>query len=179
MHKSKLTLAALAFTLVAVLALGACSTTEPMGQQVDDAALTSKVKAKLAADPDVNPFEIDVDTTDGVVSLRGRVEEASDKTVAGRLARETQGVKRVNNRITVGMDPDDQAPGADAAIVAAVEGKLAADPDVSSANIDVDVQDGVVTLSGTVKSAANRAKAESVAKSVSGVKSVRNELKVQ
>ena len=170
---------ALAFTLVAVLALGACSTTEPAGQQIDDAALTTKVKAKLTADPDINPFEIDVDTTDGVVTLRGRVEEASDKTVAGRLARETQGVKSVRNAITVGMDPGDQAPGADAAIVAAIEGKLAAGSDTSGLNIDVDVQDGVVTLSGTVRTAEARAEAEAIAKSVSGVKSVKNELRVQ
>jgi hyperosmotically inducible protein len=179
MRNFRTSVVALAFTIVAVLVLGACSTTEPVGQQIDDAGLTTKVKAKLTADPDVNPFEIDVDTTDGVVTLRGRVEEASDKTVAGRLARETEGVKRVRNEIVVGMDPDNQAPGADAAIVAAVESKLAADPDVSGTNIDVDVQYGVVTLSGTVRTADARAEAEAIAKSVGGVKSVRNELRVQ
>lgn len=170
---------ALAFTILAVLALGACSTTQPAEQQVDDAALTSKVKAKLAADSDVNPFEIDVDTTDGVVTLRGRVEESSDRRVAGRLARETEGVRSVRNEITVGEDPGDMAPGADAALVAAVEGKLAADNDTSGLNIDVDVQDGVVTLSGTVRTAAARTQAGEVARSVDGVKSVRNELRVQ
>lgn len=170
---------ALAFTLLAVFALGACSTTEPAGQQVDDAALTTKVKAKLTADPDVNPFEIDVDTTDGVVTLRGRVEESSDRRVAGRLARETEGVRSVRNEITVGEDPGDMAPGADAALVAAIEGQLAGTTGVSAANIDVDVQDGVVTLSGTVRTAEARTKAGEIARSVDGVKSVRNELKVQ
>jgi hyperosmotically inducible periplasmic protein len=178
MRNFRVSVTALALTIFTVLALGACSTTEPAGQQFDDGILTSKVKAKLAADPDINPFKIDVDTQDGVVSLRGRVEEASDKTVAGRLARETQGVKSVHNEITVGMAPHDQTPGSDEALMGAIKGQLAGTSGVSAMNIDVDVNDGVVTLSGTVKTAEARAKAESIAKGVDGVKSVHNELKV-
>ncbi len=170
---------ALAFTILAVLALGACSTTEPAGQQIDDAALTTKVKAKLAADPDVNPFNIDVDTTDGVVTLRGRVEDVASRNEAVELARETEGVRRVRNEIQVGEGPGDMAPGADAALVGAIEGQLAGDPGTSGLNIDVDVQDGVVTLSGTVRTADARTRAGEIARSVDGVKSVRNELKVQ
>jgi hyperosmotically inducible periplasmic protein len=169
---------ALAFTIVAVLALGACSTTEPAGQQIGDAALTSTVKAKLAADSSVNPFNIDVDTTDGVVTLRGRVEDPEAKTEAERMARNTDGVRGVRNLIEVGDGPSGGERVDDAALVAAVEGKLTADDDVSAANIDVDVQDGVVTLSGTVRSAEARAEAERLAKSVEGVRSVRNELKI-
>ena len=167
--------------LVAVallLSLGACSTTEPAGQQIDDAALATKVKAKIAADPETNPFEIDVDVNDGVVTLRGRVEEAGDRTEAEKLARNTSGVRRVVNRITVGEDPHDDPPGSDGAITLAIKTKLAADPDVAAVNIDVDVTEGVVTLSGTVKSQAARQKAHDIAHSVSGVKRVNNELKV-
>ena len=55
---------------------------------------------------------------------------------------------------------------------------LAAADDLRDSTINVDVDNAVVTLSGTVASAAQRARAETVAKAVDGVKSVRNQLKV-
>ena len=89
--------------LAAVLALAAaCSSTKTVGTQVDDAAITASVKAKLAADGDINPFNIDVDTNGGVVTLNGRVAKAEARTKAERHARETDGVKRVINLIQVG-----------------------------------------------------------------------------
>ena len=56
---------------------------------------------------------------------------------------------------------------------------LAAADDLRDSTINVDVDKDVVTLSGTVASASQRTRAEQVAKSVEGVKSVRNQLKVQ
>jgi len=56
---------------------------------------------------------------------------------------------------------------------------LAAADDLRDSTINVDVENDVVTLSGTVASAAQKTRAEAVAKSVEGVKSVRNQLKVQ
>jgi BON domain-containing protein len=88
--------------LVLALAVGACSSTQTVGTQVDDAAITAAVKAKLAADGDINPFNIDVDTNEGVVTLQGRVEKAEARTKAEQLARETDGVKRVINLVKVG-----------------------------------------------------------------------------
>jgi osmotically-inducible protein OsmY len=88
--------------LVLALTLGACSSTKSAGTQVDDAAITAKVKAKLAADGDINPFNIDVDTNEGVVTLQGRVEKEYARTKAEQLARETEGVKRVINLVKVG-----------------------------------------------------------------------------
>jgi len=88
--------------LVLALALGACSSTKSAGTQVDDAAITTKVKAKLAADGDINPFNIDVDTNEGVVTLQGRVAKEEARTKAEQLARETEGVRRVINLVKVG-----------------------------------------------------------------------------
>lgn len=88
--------------LVMALALGACSSTRTAGTQVDDAAITGKVKAKLAADGDINPFNIDVDTNEGVVTLQGRVTKEEARTKAERHARETEGVRRVINLVKVG-----------------------------------------------------------------------------
>lgn len=88
--------------LVALLSLGACASNQTAGEAVDDAAITAKVKSKLAADPEINPFNIDVDTRDGVVTLSGTVEKAEARSEAEDLARGTDGVRRVVNNIQVG-----------------------------------------------------------------------------
>lgn len=88
--------------LVLALVLGACSSTRTVGTQVDDAGITAKVKAKLAADGDVNPFNIDVDTNEGVVTLQGRVAKDEARIKAEQIARDTDGVRRVINLVKVG-----------------------------------------------------------------------------
>lgn|GEM_PF-825793 len=94
---------ALGFALVLALLSGACSTAQPVKEQpVDDAAITTKVKAKLATDGDINPFNINVDTNEGVVTLQGHVKKAETRMKAERYARETGGVKKVINLVKVG-----------------------------------------------------------------------------
>ena len=66
----------------------------------------------------------------------------------------------------------------DAGITAAVKTAFATDPDVRALSIDVDTRDGMVTLSGRVGSAAERARAEDIARRTDGVKAVHNELTV-
>lgn len=74
------------------------------GVNVDrpDAWITMKIQSKYFLDADVKGHEIDVDTTNGVVTLKGRVENAQQKSEAEQIARETEGVTRVNNQLTVG-----------------------------------------------------------------------------
>lgn len=86
--------------------LASCSSTRTPGTQVDDAAITAVIKAKLAADGDINPFNIDVDTNEGVVTLQGRVENESARSRAEELARDTEGVRRVINLIKTGGGGD-------------------------------------------------------------------------
>jgi osmotically-inducible protein OsmY len=88
--------------LALAVTFGACSSARTPGEQVDDAAITAAVKAKLAADGDINPFNIDVDTNEGVVTLQGTVAKDEARSKAERLARETDGVQRVINLIKVG-----------------------------------------------------------------------------
>ena len=163
----------------AVATLAACSTTEPPEQQLDDAGITSEVKAGLAADSDVNPFDIDVDTQDGVVTLRGTVDDTHSIREAVRIARATSGVMRVENQIEVGggMDPEMELD--DAAIATEVKAKLTADTDVSAVNIDVDVRNGVVHLSGVVRTVEARREAADLALDVEGVRGVRNGIEVE
>lgn len=67
----------------------------------------------------------------------------------------------------------------DAAITASVSAGLLKDPDLSAIKIDVTTKDGVVSLSGPAPSSAAKERAETIAKSVTGVKEVRNNLDVK
>jgi osmotically-inducible protein OsmY len=72
------------------------------GDAVSNAALTTKVKTKFLADDDVSGLKIDVDSNNGVVTLTGTVPTAAEKALALKLAKETDGVKSVVDRLTVG-----------------------------------------------------------------------------
>jgi osmotically-inducible protein OsmY len=163
---------------VAWLALVACATSEPIDRQASDAMTTSTIKTKLAANPQTNPFEIDVDTQDGEVRLTGLVETEAERSEAERLAKNTDGVRSVDNQIELG----DQTTGEvvnDAWILTKVKSKLAADPEVNPFNIDVDVTNGQVTLSGVVRSDRARTEAERLAEATQGVTSVQNRIEVR
>lgn len=168
---------ALASVLVALLAVG-CASNRTAGERLDDSTITTKVKAKLTADPQVNPFEIDVDTENGVVRLSGVVENADARSEAVKLAADTRGVVRVIDELEAG----DQSFGEkvdDATITTKIEAKLAADPEINPFEIDVDTVRGVVTLSGTVHEAAQRAEAERIALETKGVRDVRNRIELE
>jgi hyperosmotically inducible protein len=95
---------ALCIVVAALAAAIACRTAEPARIQADDGSITEKIKASLAADSDLNPYSIDVTTNDRVVTLQGRVKTADAREKAERIARETDGVRRVVNLVKVG-DP--------------------------------------------------------------------------
>jgi len=69
---------------------------------VGDAAITTAVKSKLLADNDVSGLKIDVDTSAGIVTLNGTAKTRAEVNQAMKLARETDGVKRVVDNIKVG-----------------------------------------------------------------------------
>ncbi len=72
-----------------------------MGQNIDDASITSTVKAKLAAEKVSTLMRIGVDTVQGTVHLTGVVENAAMKERAGDIARRVQGVRGVVNNLRV------------------------------------------------------------------------------
>jgi osmotically-inducible protein OsmY len=72
-----------------------------VGQAVDDATLTSKIKAKMVLDDSVKARKIDVTTDKSVVTLTGTVESQSEHDRAMALARETAGVTKVNDRLVI------------------------------------------------------------------------------
>ena len=76
-------------------------TRESTGEYIDDAAISSKVRAQLISDKDLNVFQIDVTTFKGVVQLSGFVNSASAKARAGSVAESVPGVKEVHNNLIV------------------------------------------------------------------------------
>jgi hyperosmotically inducible protein len=72
------------------------------GQTIDDAGITAKVKAALLAEQGVDGMRINVDTSQGNVTLTGKVPDQTQVERATQVARGIEGVKGVENRLTVG-----------------------------------------------------------------------------
>lgn len=89
--------------LTAVFVISGCTsmTGQTAGQYVDDATITTSVKAKLTAEKAANFTRIDVDTTKQVVTLNGVVESADQKARAEQLTRQVSGVKSVKNNLQI------------------------------------------------------------------------------
>jgi osmotically-inducible protein OsmY len=75
---------------------------ESAGTVATDAAVTTAVKSKLLVDPAVGGLKIDVDTRGGIVTLSGMVSTRAEADQAVKLARATEGVDRVVDKLTVG-----------------------------------------------------------------------------
>jgi hyperosmotically inducible protein len=69
---------------------------------VDDVLISSRLKARLIADTEVRASDIDVSSSQGVVTLIGRVRSATMKQDAERIARGIEGVTDVHNELVVG-----------------------------------------------------------------------------
>jgi hyperosmotically inducible protein len=93
--------AAAAFTVVQVTGCAVARDQQTVGSYVDDATITTRVKASFAKDPVVAATSINVETLKGTVQLSGFAKSAAERSTAERLARETEGVKTVRNDIVV------------------------------------------------------------------------------
>ncbi|MGH7844113.1 MAG: BON domain-containing protein [Candidatus Binatia bacterium] len=93
----------LLFTAALFMIVTGCQaiTGETLGQNIDDATLTSYVKTKLVADKAANLTRVDVDTTRGVVYLSGVVDSEEQRSRAEQLARQVGGVRTVVNNLQV------------------------------------------------------------------------------
>jgi hyperosmotically inducible protein len=89
--------------LAIVMLLAACQSTtgRTLGENIDDAGITTTVKAKLAAEKIATLTRIDVDTNQGVVALNGTVQSESMKVRAEQIARQVKGVRDVINNLRV------------------------------------------------------------------------------
>ncbi|PZP28675.1 MAG: transporter [Roseateles depolymerans] len=103
MNKTLATLA-LSGALAGLLATTGCAVVrdqETVGAYVDDATLTTRVKAKFASNEEVSAMAIQVETLKGTVQLSGFAKSANERDMAEKLARGTPGVVAVHNNIVV------------------------------------------------------------------------------
>ena len=166
--------------LVTAVTLISCSGSDPV--------ITTKVKAKLLANETVRPYKLEVTTRAGVVTITGDIDSQEAKDRAIEIARQTKDVVDVVDMIAVktasgsGEAPEpDRTLGEtidDAAITMRVKARLLDDPTVKGLKIDVDTREGVVFLTGSVGSPAEKEKAIQLAKETHGVKDVKANLSV-
>ena len=151
-----------------------------MGTEIDDSVVTARVKTALLADPDAKSFEIKVETRKGQVQLSGFVATQARIDNAIALTRSVEGVRGVENgmslkdgKATVGNAVDDGI------VTAKVKSALLADPAVKSFDIAIVTRKGEVQLSGFVDNLAQASRAIEIARGVEGVQTINNEMSVK
>ncbi len=152
------------------------------GETVDDTVVTGRVKAALTDDEVTKARDIKVQTYQGIVQLSGFVNTNEEKSRAGEVARNIEGAKEVRNDIEVQSRTAERSAGEvvdDGVITARVKAALIDNPTTKARQINVDTRNGVVQLQGFVDTSEEKMQAAQVARSVSGVQSVRNDLEVK
>ena len=164
-----------------------------------DAWIDGKAEATLLFNGNLNSFDINTDVKNGKVVLTGKVKNTVDKKLAEELVENIEGVTSVDNKLSVVSDSDMYAEGenhdmkddmeqkandagselTDAKIATVIKTRLLMDSDISGFDIDVDVEAGNVTLTGLVKTDAERQLAVEIAKNASDVMNVEDNLQLK
>lgn len=145
-----------------------------------DAWLITKVKTTLLFHRSVSASTTEVDAKAGIVTLRGTAASQAQKELTTEYVKDVEGVKEVNNEMTVVKIPEKpQTVGEnidDASITAQVKMTLLYHRSTSALNTKVETKGGVVTLYGKAGSRAEKDLATKFAGDISGVKSVTNRM---
>jgi hyperosmotically inducible periplasmic protein len=154
-------------------------------QRAENIAITNRVKSAFLLSRRLSAYEIGVETKDGVVTLTGQVPTEVDKELAGNVAKDVPEVSSVDNQLQVnsGIRPSEATARegmriTDLEIRADLNEKLAKSQGLQGQNVQVGIQDRIVTLTGRVETPAQKAGAEQLAMSVANVVSVVNKLEV-
>ena len=146
-------------------------------REVTDSWLTLQTKLALFADERVRSGDVHVTTQGSVITLRGKVDSVAEQQAAEEIARTIEGARDVSNQLTVvpqaerkAVDREDQQ------IVKDVKRGIKKDAHLKHARIHVRSDEGIVTLTGKAPSLETSVRASEVARRVSGVRAVRNEL---
>ena len=168
------------------LVVGAPSGSAP--ERLDAGWITTQLQSRFFADRGIDSREIEVRTDSGVVTLSGRVNTTQEKERALALARNVQGVTRVDDRLvvqpagspeavaTTGASPADAGAAADSLATSRIQAKFFLDNSLKGRRIDVDTRQRVVTLRGEVASENERAQALVLARTTEGVDRVEDAL---
>jgi hyperosmotically inducible protein len=140
-----------------------------------------KVKSALLFHRNVRATKTDVNVKDGMVTLSGEASSLAQKELTGEYANDVEGVKGVHNEMTVATTP--AAPGEtvgekidDASITAQVKSALMAHRSTSALKTKVETTEGVVTLTGIAKNAAEKSLVTKLVTDIDGVSSVNNNM---
>jgi hyperosmotically inducible protein len=150
-------------------------------ERASDAALTARVKAALIDDEATKATQIQVETRNGVVQLSGFVDSVMAQEAALKTARSVPGVTVVRNDLDLrGTDRSANQAATDGVIEAKVKAQIAKDEGLAAADdVKVEVNGGIVQLSGFVASLKEKNRARDIAGEVSGVKDVRNNIALE
>jgi osmotically-inducible protein OsmY len=173
-------------SVLATLLVGSISLNVAAAQdwkdEAKDAWIDGKAETTLLLNTNLNSFGIITDVKNGNVTLTGKVESRVDKALAAELIKSLEGVKEVDNKLTV-MNKDEGNSDVvntlvDSKVATVVKTRLLFSTEVSGTQINVDVIDGVVTLNGEVESDAERQLALKIAENTTDVKKVVDKIKV-
>lgn len=142
--------------------------------EVTDAEIHEAVKDALILDPRVKGFNVDVHANNGVVTLRGVVDNVAASRSAFRDAQNTMGVIDVRNRLKIRPEARTEDE-----IESAVRSSLGRDPFLDAGTIEVAALGSEVTLTGVVDNFYEKARADETASEIAGVSDVRNLLAVR
>jgi hyperosmotically inducible periplasmic protein len=147
-----------------------------------DTWITAKVKAALLFHRSVSGLT-QVDTKDGVVTLRGTADNQAEKDLTTQYAQDVDGVTRVDNEMTIASSPPPEPTIGqkidDTSITAQVKFTLLAHRSTSAMRTHAETNNGVVTLRGNARNQAEIDLVTTLVKDIDGVKAVRNEMTIQ
>ena len=149
-----------------------------------DTWIGRKVKLVLLFHRNVSASQTIVSVKDGIVTLSGNATSQAQKDLATAYARDVDDVKSVNNEMTVdeAAEMPERTAGEkidDASVTAQVKAALATHRSTSTVRTKVETRDGVVTVTGIAKNAAEKSLVEKLASDIHGVTNVKNQMTVQ
>jgi osmotically-inducible protein OsmY len=171
------------------------STPSPVAAS-DDARITTSIQSKYFMDDRIKGRRINVTTNAGVVTLNGEIADDTERAEALLLARTTEGVKRVEDNLTISpasatttqppvssnapstaaapaaAKPTVAGPDADAALADRIKSQLSSDNQMKNAPIEVTAKSGVVLLEGTAPTSAVKERALTLVRGADGVTQV-------
>jgi osmotically-inducible protein OsmY len=148
-----------------------------------DAWLSTKVKTTILFHRNVSASQTQVNAKDGTVTLRGEANSQAQRDLTTEYAKDVEGVKTVHNEMTVSKTPKmpDATMGEkidDASITALVKMTLLFHRSTSATHTKVDTSEGIVTLGGKARNAAEKDLVSKLVTDINGVKSVVNNMTI-
>ena len=152
-------------------------------QRLEDATLAATVKSKLLWNSNTRGLDIQVRSENGAITLSGNAQTSAAKELAGQLAENTEGVSQVFNHLSISSADSSSSEVqtaveeareniSDGWITSKVKASFLYSRNLDGLNIEVNTQDGLVTLRGKVLSNAEKRLAMDIARNIRGVRGV-------